>query len=296
MITFLVRDDHEGAPRPVVARDRDRDSAIPDRRIAEAGVAIALDGSQIARDCAIDCGSQRAVRARQVGEAIGRSGRARDEALTAELVDRRRPELTTLADDQDRLAQDFVERPGIGRDPTEGRHRDEVRPAPKAIAIDRAARRLRRAIGNSGATPCMTARRVLEPGRGLRQTLGRRQESLQVAHPVATVAARVDPVVAQAPGIAPGAHRVRMDTEEAGSLRHREGGIDRTGRKRARHRLLMEEMSSRRPQPTNLTLLANRTKVPALVRRRRERPRTWFRDAPRGGRTRKRRGLSDALG
>ena len=55
------------------------------------------------------------------------------------------------------------------------------------------------------------------------------QESLKIAEPVAPVAARVDPVVAQATLVAPRTDRVRMDAEEAGRLRHRKGRIRRPG-------------------------------------------------------------------
>ncbi len=45
--------------------------------------------------------------------------------------------------------------------------------------------------------------------------LGRGQESLEVAQSIAPVPARIDPVVAQPAGVAPGAHGVRMDTKQA---------------------------------------------------------------------------------
>ena len=261
-IAVRVRDDDEGAPRTLIARNRDRDLGIPEGVVAESAVA-ALDGGQIAGRRAIDGGSQCAVRARQVGQAVGRGGRARDEALAAQLVDRHRAEFTALADDQDCLAQDVIERLGIRGHPAESRHRGEVRPTLDSVPIGRTGRRVGQSFGECGAASAVAAGWVLEPERGFGHVLRRGQEPLQVSHPVASIAAGIDPVVAQATRVAPGAHRVRVNAEQAGSLRHREGGIDRTGGKRARHRLLMEEMSSRRPQPTNLTVLANRTKVPA---------------------------------
>ena len=63
-----------------------------------------------------------------------------------------------------------------------------------------------------------------------RADLRRGQEPLEIAQPVAPVAARVDPVVAQAPGIAPRPHRVRMHAEQACRLGHGEGRVGRTGR------------------------------------------------------------------
>ena len=49
--------------------------------------------------------------------------------------------------------------------------------------------------------------------------LGGREEPLEVAQPVAPIAAWVDPVVAQTPRIAPGPDRVRMNAKKARSLR-----------------------------------------------------------------------------
>ena len=51
------------------------------------------------------------------------------------------------------------------------------------------------------------------PRRVRRSDLGRGQEALEVAEAVATVAARIDPVVAQATGVAPGTDRVRVHAQ-----------------------------------------------------------------------------------
>jgi hypothetical protein len=78
-----------------------------------------------------------------------------------------------------------------------------------------------------------------------RRPLGRAgEEALEVAQPVATVAARVDPVVAQAAGVAPGANRVRMDAQDMGSSGDAER---RVGRSRVNlgdrgHRFSREDM------------------------------------------------------
>ena len=59
--------------------------------------------------------------------------------------------------------------------------------------------------------------------------LGRGQEALEVTQPVAAVAARVDPVVAQPAGVAPGPDRVRMHAKQPGGLGDRQGRIRGSG-------------------------------------------------------------------
>ena len=76
--------------------------------------------------------------------------------------------------------------------------------------------------------------RPRRPGAGVpirESALGGGEEPLEVAQPVAPVAARVDPVVAKPAGVAPGPDRVRVHAEEASGLRHGEGRVDRAGRK-----------------------------------------------------------------
>ena len=55
--------------------------------------------------------------------------------------------------------------------------------------------------------------------------LGGGQEPLEVAHPIAPIAARIDPVVAESALVAPGADRVRMDAQDPGGLRHGQGRV-----------------------------------------------------------------------
>jgi hypothetical protein len=66
--------------------------------------------------------------------------------------------------------------------------------------------------------------------------LGGRQEPLEIADPIAPVAARVDPVIPQSPGVAPGADGVRMHAEHACRLGDGQGRIDRSGRQLRGHR------------------------------------------------------------
>ena len=51
------------------------------------------------------------------------------------------------------------------------------------------------------------------------------EEALEVTQPVSTIAARVDPVVAQPSGVAPGANRVRVDAKQLGGLGDRKGRV-----------------------------------------------------------------------
>src|SRR5206468_1306253 len=133
-----------------------------------------------------------------------------------------------------------VERSCRTDDPRQGPERAEVGPPsePLAVARDRGTVAV---VGSPGEAGGVTGRTVawLTGGRpGIGRVLGRSEEPLQVADPVAAIAARVDPVVAQAPGIAPGPHSVRVDAQEPGGLRHREGRVDGTGRERARQVVL----------------------------------------------------------
>ena len=55
-----------------------------------------------------------------------------------------------------------------------------------------------------------------------------REEALEVAHPVAPIAARVDPVVAQPAGVAPRADRVRVHAQDLGGARHGQCRVERS--------------------------------------------------------------------
>ena len=55
------------------------------------------------------------------------------------------------------------------------------------------------------------------------------EEPLEVAEPVAPIAARVDPVIPQPPGIAPRPHRVGVDAQHLGRARDAERRVERPG-------------------------------------------------------------------
>ena len=68
-----------------------------------------------------------------------------------------------------------------------------------------------------------------------RVDLGGREEPLEVAQPVASIASWIDPVVAQPTRIAPGPDRVRVHAEQACRLGHGKGRVGRSGGKCGRH-------------------------------------------------------------
>ena len=95
---------------------------------------------------------------------------------------------------------------------------------------DLGARRLNRAaaLGSTRARPPQLARRG--GARALGGTgLGGGQEALEVTQPVAPVATRIDPVVAQPAGVAPRSDRVRVHAKEPGGLGDREGRVGGRG-------------------------------------------------------------------
>jgi hypothetical protein len=55
---------------------------------------------------------------------------------------------------------------------------------------------------------------------------GARQESPQVAHPVAAIAARIDPIEAKPARLAPGSDRVRVDPQDLRGPCHRQRRIE----------------------------------------------------------------------
>ena len=107
-----------------------------------------------------------------------------------------------------------------------GRQRDEIAPG------GRGEPRRRRWIDPSpaAALPDPHGRDAVR-GPGLR----RRHEALEVTESIAPVAPRVDPVVPQPAGVAPGPDRVRVDAKKPGGLGDRQGGVRRPGRKGDRH-------------------------------------------------------------
>ena len=88
--------------------------------------------------------------------------------------------------------------------------------------------------------PCCISRDRL----GIRPFGRVREEALQVAQPVPSIAPRVDPVVVEAPGVTPCPDRVRMHAQDLGGLRHGERRVGRSRVERGErgHRALNEDL------------------------------------------------------
>ena len=114
-------------------------------------------------------------------------------------------------------------------------------------ATSRAARSPRPRAAALEPRPAVAAPRRSGVGGALGQAaLGRGEEALEVAQPVAAVAAGVDPVVAEPAGVGPCPDRVRVHAQEPRGLGDRQGRVDRTGGMSGWQLRLVEEMSSRR--------------------------------------------------
>ncbi len=108
----------------------------------------------------------------------------------------------------------------LGNDAISARSARRSTPAAESLSVrsGRSADAAQRAAGHA---------RLGDRGRGVRRR--RREEPLQVDEPVATIAAIVDPVVAEPAGLAPGPDRVRMHPQHVRRLRHRQRRIARAG-------------------------------------------------------------------
>ena len=200
-----------------------------------------------------------------------------DEALPAQLPDDDERVTAGLADLGGEPAQVVVEVGAGQRGPGDPVQEREV----AAVALLG-----RRACGGAGcghrrsSTTNVTAERggdhrgIERPppaptGRGVRfvqgQVFGGRQEPLQVTQSIAPVAARIDPVVAQPAGIAPGADRVRVDAQEPGSLGHGQGGVRRPWRQAGIHRTGARTVKStpRRLPISQFLPIGRRSRCPA---------------------------------
>ena len=234
-----LADDVEDAPR--LARTGDRDGQL--------GPAIGEDSERIARPAVEqDPGHRRATGpvaaggelqrlaedpepTGQVDEsggvaALGARARPRGEALAAGLPDGHEMVTVGVAQGVDGGSERLV---GVLVDvdqPGQGRGDPEVEAMP--LGIERVRDRLFELATAGGCEPGGRSRVDAAPaaprsacggGRALRRAgLGCGQEALEVTESVAAVASRVDPVVAQPAGVAPGTDRVRVHAKEPGGL------------------------------------------------------------------------------
>ena len=115
---------------------------------------------------------------------------------------------------QPRQARDLVDQQEVERVAVRSAQRLGVsRARGRRTVVGAAGRERGRRQAPSGGRPA--GRSATASARSSRADLRRGEEPLEVAHPVAPVAALVDPVVAQAAGVAPGPDRVR-DARRAG--------------------------------------------------------------------------------
>ena len=245
-----------GGGRPTARRARDGDGQLrpaagQDRRAARRRVARSPGSRGRGRrptTASASAAPRTPKRPRPVDEPIGSRRRRRaatargDEPVVAELPDRHEVMAVGVADRADARPQVVVEvvavvgqagdrvderqveargapaieRVGLGGLAVAAAASARAPPAASAAAVERPPRR---PPGPGGPA---TARQV----GGL--DLGGGQEPLEVAQPVAPVAARVDPVVAQPAGVAPRPDRVRVHAEQPGGLGDRQGRVGRS--------------------------------------------------------------------
>ena len=247
--------DQQDAPRPVRARDRDRQLRSPvgsDRehgRVIQVGQEHTLIASVAALPECPDAegGSQDPESARKISEAwlagvTADSDGHRRQAIATRFPDRNEAVTVGIANGACGRPERLTHLPGLARQPGKGRRHPEIqmvsfgreRVGPSDVArpddgrqILGAARRRDRAAGCS-AMPPSSAR--------CRRGLGRCEESLQVPESIPPIPARVDPEVAQPSRVAPGSDRVGVHAQQPGGLGHRQGGVRGAEGMAGRHR------------------------------------------------------------
>ena len=242
-------DEVEDAPRSAEGRDGDgqfgslagEDGERRARLLRLGGcAAVALLGWIVGERGHRERRAEHAERTRAFHEPLRNRGRCprhgpRHEAIVAQLPDRDEVMVVGVAHEADGPGQVVVEVVRLGGqagDRIDERQVDRVPLGLELFAlsaqgtIKRAA--VRRPSQQMAASTTTRPRHGRWAGRVSRRGLGRRQEALEIAQPIAPVAARIDPVVAQPTGIAPGSDRVRMHPQQARGLGDGQGGIDRT--------------------------------------------------------------------
>ena len=243
-----VADEMQHAPRAAERRDDDREFGSLARQDRERsaqpvatgrGSAAALVRRIVGIGGGRECGPQHAERPGTIDEPLcpgvaGPRRRVRDEAFVAQLPDRDEIVVVCVADEGGRLGEVLVELVGLGGQSGDGIDQRQVDGMSRGgEGIRRRSRPVQRppirgrpgqmtAAPASGTGHARSARRVARP------EFGRREESLQVPEAIPAVAARVDPVIAQSTGVAPGPDRVRVHPQQAGSLGDGQGRIDRS--------------------------------------------------------------------
>ncbi len=235
----------EHAPRPVHADDRGgelRSSARQDRQGTL--VAVRPGGRElVAGRGRAERLAEDAERLRPLDQPLGPRGVGdrdgpRDQPLVTELPERHEVVVVGIADQRHGALEIGVQVGGLARQPGDLVDQLEVQRvavrAAKPVRMPRARGR-RAMVGATGRERGRGQRRASPArredrrrcGEVERADLGRGEEPLEVAHPVAAVTALVDPVVAEAAGITPGPDRVRVHAKEACGLGDGQGRVDR---------------------------------------------------------------------
>ena len=198
------------------------------------------------------CRGSRSDRGRRRGGTIRSPPPAtarRREAFAAGLPDRHEVMPVGIAEGADRGTERLVgvlvdvDQPGQRRGDTRGRADGARRRAGRPRAVRRpdasASRTGRAALGSTRARP-PHGRLAAGVAPSASAGLGGGQEALEVTEPVASVASRVDPVVAQPAGVAPRSDRVRVHAKQPGGLGDREGRVRGSSGEGGRHDSLEE--------------------------------------------------------
>ncbi len=258
-----LADHQERAPRTGVTRDRNRQlgpSVRQDRELGVARVIAQEDGRQGAAAAPVTAGgeghrpAEEARSQRDVQETLRTGHRAE---LRAGHRTRRQVIALHLPNDDKVVAVGVTDGPChrvegivrvVRRVDRAGDGRQDRQVELVALRVERVGWRRERLTPPPAREP-RGGRRIdrppAAPGAGRRggdavdgTGLGRCQEALEIAQPVAAVAARVDPVVAQPAGVAPRADRVRMDAKQPSGLGDRQRRIGWSGRQGGRHDLI----------------------------------------------------------
>ena len=183
------------------------------------------------------------ARGRSTRRSVGASGARATAAvrpIAAQLPDRHQVMVVGIADGGRGLGEVLLELHGL---------RGESRDAVEELQVGRLALALE-GIGmqprGAGHRPTLGAERIRrqderatpsaarwqaggERGRVVDAALSRREEPLQIPEPVASVAPRIDAVVAQSAGVAPRTDRVRVHPQQARGLGDGQRGVGRSG-------------------------------------------------------------------
>ena len=241
--------DRRGDLRPVAGEDRQRDaiglSTSDGRRPGRLAEGALLSSTRGVRGASED-----AERPRKIEQAGRRHARRhghglRDEPIAAALPDDDQGAIAGVADLVGDPLQVVLERGHTECAAGDGIDEGEV--APMTLGVLGGQRRIEVDPGRGGPSEPFRPDRRDRRGPTRRREkpsaipgangacLGGREEPLQVAEPIASIAARIDPVVAQTARVAPRTDRVRMHAEHSRGLRDGECRVNGSRRQLGGH-------------------------------------------------------------